>query len=274
MMNYSRQQFVILRMLMGLFMAYVFWQNLEYSQLLFGSKSVFGETNRLWLPSIFSFLKDDGQVKIVLGLFGTFGLLFAGGVVPRISAVVLWYGFASIVNYNPYLTFPSEGNIGWLLLAFALFPQNNLFDKPFAKKDETLSVYSALIMGAGLILALSYSLSGVDKFLTSTSWQNGMGVTNALTQFFVRDNWVTAGFLLLPLVFQKGVSYLVLAMEAFSLPMWIISEKTKFLNWTILLIMHILIFWTNNLWIITGPMVIHHFLVFNPQWLKIFYKKS
>lgn len=253
---------------MGIYMAYLFGQNISYSNILFGADSVFENTNRLFIPSFFSLPFTSFQYDLILGLLSSLGVLLALGIYPRILALVLWFSFASLINYNPFLTWPSEGNVGWLLLFIALITQPS---KDYISKKnlaEEIEIFLPLILGAGFILAGGYTFSGLNKLNNSLSWQTGMGLEHALTQYFVKDNILTTLFMAVPLVVRKIVSYFILWGEILSLPMWLISEKFKFLSWIILTLMHIILFLTNNLWIVTIPMFAHHLLVFNPQWWK------
>lgn len=268
MIKYNKFQFQIFRLIMGLYMTYLFGQNISYSNILFGSESVFENTNRLFLPSFFALPFSSLQYDLILGCLSLLGVLLAVGIFPRILALVLWFSFASLINYNPFLTWPSEGNVGWLLLFISLIPQpsKDLINKK--NLSEEIDIFLPLILGAGFVLAGGYTFSGLNKLNNSLSWQTGMGLEHALTQYFVKDNFLTTMFMTIPLFIRQGLSYFILWGEILSLPMWLINERTKFLSWIILTAMHIILFLTNNLWIVTIPMFAHHLLVFNPQWLR------
>ncbi len=264
MTSYTPAQFTVYRILFGAYLAVDFGLILPYAAELFSSQGM--PPNR-WegFPSPFLVWSSPGFVTGFVGALVVLALLFAAGVARRISAVLLWYGLASLVNQNNQILNPSVFFTGWALLACALIPRGEPL-RLFAREvRERWEMPATLYWGAWLILAVGYSISGYEK-LQSEVWRDGSVLVDLLGVAFARDWWFTDLLLSLPAFALMLAGWAVVLGELLFAPLSLFRPTRK-LVWALMLSMHgVLLLIISERPVALG-MILFHLFLFDARWL-------
>lgn len=261
--NYYKIQFQLARSLMGLYLIY-FWLPLyDHASFLFSKEGIFFDLPKLFGPSIFNY---GISPELLILFFSGIGLFLVLGILPYLSLIISWVGFVSFVNFIPYVKWPSEGVIGWLLIFMLFFPQKFLWDK-IDLKTKKINISPWLITIGLITLGFLYTISGINK-LESPSWTSGLGIIYSLQNSFSNNNFLTVLTLASPVIIQKIIGWIFLLAELICLPAFFGPRIIKKYTWLALTLMHGGIFMLMNIWIVTVPMLIFHLLVFDWHWFK------
>jgi hypothetical protein len=255
--------FPVFRVLFGLYLAVFFASLIPFSRDLFTPGGILPIGHALPFPGYLRFVVHESSVRWSLLFFTGLSVLYALGLQRRICALLLWYGYASLVNRLPIVTVPSQGYVGWLLLASALVPGGEPFS--LSRRKPGWEMPAPLLFGGWMILALGYSFSGVDK-LGSPSWMDGTALSRIFESPVVFSGWRKTFLLSLPAIVTKGVSWFALWLEILYAPLCL-SKITRKWAWLIMVFFHIVILVTFNIRSVTFGMLLAHFFVFDPLWL-------
>ncbi len=155
--------------------------------------------------------------------------------------------------------------IGWLLLALTLIPIGEPLSGKNIKNDEWYMPYY-LFWGAWLISGLSYTISGIDKFM-SPSWQDGSAIIHIIHNPLARD-WILRDILLLlPEYILYFQTWFALALEI-SFGLFCLFRKGRVTGWCLLLIMHISILLVLDFADLTLGVLMFHLFIFDSNWFK------
>lgn len=190
---------------------------------------------------------------------GVAGILFACGWQRRIMAVLLWAGWACATTRIPWLQIPSDGYIGWLLLACIFIPGGENW-----KSGQSWQIPRRIVLAAWLLIGVSYTFSGLTK-LESPLWQNGEALGIVFASPIARDS----GSLLLGLgpEFLHVLSYASLAVELCAGPLVLFRAGRK-LVWVALTLFHIVILATLNVGSVSCAMLVVQLFLFDTDWLR------
>lgn len=224
-----------------------------------------------FFPNLLNVFQTPLAIKIftylLMGLSFSFGL----GFFRRICALLLWYGWACLLNGHIFIASPGTPFIGFLLLICAIIPEKEpLRLSNTAFNSSAWGLPPVLFYGSWALIAMGYLFSGLHK-LGASSWLDGTALHHVLTSPLARDNFVVKFLLTLPLSFFKALAYGVTFLElAFAL--LCLFKKTRLWAWGLMLLIHFgalsVVHFTN----LSFGFLMIHFFVIDSNW--IFVKKS
>ncbi|MBE7439237.1 MAG: hypothetical protein HS115_12335 [Spirochaetales bacterium] len=231
------QVFVLFRIALGLYVSYYFLSLLPYVSELIAQP--------LFL------------VRFALAFLGATGILFAFGFWRRSAALLLWLGWIWATTRILWLHIPSDGYIGWLLLACVFIPGGESWT---GSGNWTLP--RPFFLAAWYLSGLSYTLSGLTK-LESPLWQNGEALAIVLAGPIARDSgkWLLD---LGPLL--RILSYVSLALEILAGPLAFLRLGRK-IAWISLTLFHTGILVFLNVGSVSLAMLVLQLYLFDSDWL-------
>lgn len=261
----SYTQYKLLRFILGIYLAIHFIFVLNDSSELFSNNGMIKTTYYLPgknLPLLLLYNDNSYVVHLFIISLIISSLLLSFGIFQKIISLWLFYGWINLFNRNPFISNPSIGYIGWLLLLHAIIKLPCGSDWKYPK---------LLYYGYWLIVALSYTISGIHK-LSSPSWINGTAIYHILNGLLSRNNFITNIILAYPLL-STLMTWSALFIETSFLFFGLFS-KFRPLYWIVVLFMHVGILLTHNFTDLTIGMIISHLYLFDNRWISQFYKKS
>lgn len=256
------RQFAAVRVLLGLLLAVSTARLLPYGAELLGADGAFAATPQSPFPNLLRMLDGRVGVPAFLGAMVVLALLLTAGILRTISSVLLWYGWACLTSRAPYLTIPSDGYVGWLLLAMAVAPPGERLRA--APGASAWRLPAALHMGAWAVLALGYLASGVDK-LSSPSWLDGTALRLTMESAVARDWWGTDLLVAVPDGAWAAGTWMVLGLELAFAPLCCL-RATRPVAWAALAALHVLVLLALDIGEVSAAMLIFHLLVLDPAW--------
>jgi hypothetical protein len=159
----------------------------------------------------------------------------AVGYQRRVMAVIVLYGLACLRSWNGLLSPPSDGYLGWLLLATALIPQGEGSGLHRLRRDWRIP--APILTAALAVFAVSYTCSGLDK-LRSEVWTSGQTLGIAFNGPLARVYFINDLFNHAPTIVLKILTWISLASEVLCAPLCLFARGRK-IAWGAILIMHI-----------------------------------
>jgi hypothetical protein len=271
--GYSPKQFIVFRAILGIYLFFHFIFLFPYSAEMFSDQGIFGqpELNFTYgfFPDLLNYFDSVLFVKTFIAALALLSLLFIFGIQRRLVAILLWYGWACLINRNNMIINPGMPYIGWLLLACAVIPSGE--NDRINKKGNNWTLPNWCLSGAWLIMALGYTLSGFDK-LQSPSWVNGSTFSILLENPLSRNTILREVSLTIPPVILQLITWGVLMSELLFLPLALFSKTRKY-AWMLLVTMHLSILCYINFSDLTTGMLMIHLFTFDMEWIVGFFKK-
>ena len=237
-------QFSLFRILLGLYLCIHFLDLVPWAPEVFSSAGMLSDGGLSPLIGLFPniFLLNDSpqfvQGVVISGVAAS--LLFTAGYRQKMAAVWCLFVLASLFGRNPLIANPALPYVGFMLLA-SLFVPSGAYGSHAAKGRDDLGrgwvMPQDVILGAWIVLALTYSYSGYTKLL-SPSWVSGDNIQFVLNNPLARDYFLRDLFLWLPPIFLKLATWGVLVIELFFLPL-VLFKKLRPVMWTLMLLIQI-----------------------------------
>lgn len=267
--RYSGYQFALFRIVFGLYLLIHFIYLLPYSGELWSQNGILpiASMNLTYgkFPNILYWLDTSIVLFGFIFILILCSLSYILGYQRRIFSMILWYGWACLFHRNNLIANPGIPFVGWLLLASIVIPSGeNWSFKSLKNEDWTLP--RPLIIGAWLIMSISYTLSGIDK-MSSASWIDGSAMHHLLSNPLARDIFYRNWFLALPDLALKCMTWGVLAIEVLFLPLSIFTKTRKWI-WLLMVAMHIGILCIVDFADLTFGMLMIHFFTLDSSWFK------
>lgn len=268
---YNPYQFSFFRIILGVYLAIHFSDMIPFAKELFSNQGMFPDpslnpTYKVF-PNLLSAVDSPLGSQLFLGALTLLSLLFAAGTKHRnLISLLLWYGWACLLNRNFFISNPGLAFVGWLLLACALIPQG----EPLSlnkNRDEKFEMSSTLYWGAWFLMALGYTISGVHK-LGAPSWRDGTALMHVLQIPLARDNFLREFLLTLPLPLLKSMTWGSVILEVLFLPL-ALWHRTRPLAWVGIVGMHFGILSVINFADLTIGVLMVHIFTFDPRWIKV-----
>ncbi len=263
---YSPWQFALWRIAFGIFLVFYFLCLVPYASELYSDEGIFPDPTINWtygyFPNLLNYLDSSFFVEwFVLGLAGL-SLCIALGVFRRASAILVWYGMACLINRNVLTIDPALALTGWLLFALALIPRG----EPLVLGKRTREVWympSFIYWGAWVTLGLSYTVSGVDKFM-APSWQNGSAFGYLLEMGIARKIWLntaihSSAVLTVGATWISGTAYIL------ALPL-VLIRQTRLFIWLTLTGMFIFVLLAFDLVQVALAILLFHAFLIDSTW--------
>lgn len=269
MKNYSPYQFAFFRILLGLYLTFHFATLFPYAAEIWSSAGLLPDaslnlTHGIF-PNILNLLDSPGFVQVFIVILFFCSLLFAAGIQRPIVALLLWYGWVCLFDRNNLISNPGLPFIGWILLCCAVIPKGEPLSL-YSKTDENWEFPPLLFWGAWAIMAISYSISGLDK-LNSPSWRDGSAIIHLLENPLARNWGLRTFFLAFPEWMLNIMTWSILFIELAFLPLAIWSKTRKWI-WLLMIGMHIGILFIVDFADLTLGMLMIHWFTFDGSWLK------
>jgi hypothetical protein len=265
--SFTIPQFSVFRIYLGLYLLYIFLDSLEASDAIWSSEGLVPQANLnltyAVFPGILNYYDSPVQVKIFLYVLSLLAILFTIGIQRRAMAILLWYGWACLLNRNNLVINPSIHYIGWLLLVCAVIPAGE--QGSFSKHKTGWSVPVLIEKAAWIFFALGYFLSGIDK-LQSPSWMDGSAFKKILDcpLGYQWNHYITQG---LPGTFFYLFNWVALGLEMICLPL-ALFKQTKRWAWCAATLLQAGILLTMNIAPIVFGMLTIHIFLFEAAWFR------
>ena len=288
---YGKTQFALFRIIFGLYLTTHFAQLIPVASEVFSNEGVLPDATILpgygKLPLLIFKFDNPIFIYIYLGILIISSLMFMMGNYRRISSVIIFYGWMSLLNRNPLITNPSLGYIGWILLACSLIPNGERIgffltpkQREAAEAEEKDSskfnwhVPDALYYGMWIIMGVSYTASGLHK-LQCQSWLDGSALYYVLSGPLARQDNIIVTIILRNPDLIKLMTWGSLFLEISFLFLGTFY-RTRKLYWSLFMGFHIGILMTVNFSDLTLGMIIPHLFTFDVTWFeftkKLFFK--
>jgi hypothetical protein len=272
---------MIFRIVLGIYLLIHFVEIIPYAEEIFGTNMPYDHTlipTYDIFPNILNYVNATVFVTflaLVSGLFASerFLATISGITVlewlPNVCAVMLWYGWASLVNRNPLIHNPGIPYVGWILLAMAfvekdekvvLFNTNNKFLR-YIQYDR---LHKRLFWSAWFLMAAGYTVSGLNKLLVSPSWIDGSALQHVLESPIARDNMLRDILVQYP-TFLKYNTWFSLFLEISFLPLGVFYY-TRFWYWMVYMGFHLGILLLINFTDLTIGVMMIHLFTFDWDW--------
>jgi len=265
----SPYQFAIFRVLFGLYLSFHFAHLAFYAPDLFaGSGSLPDATLNLThgiLPNPLEHWDSDAFVTVFVAGLSLLALLFAFGVARRTMAVLLWFGSACLFNRNNLISNPSLAYVGLMLLLSAVVPPGEPLTLRRGNEGRAWFFPAWVFRAAWIAMAVGYSYSGLDKFLSSPSWQDGTAITHVVNLPLARPGPLRDIVLALPESLRTLMTWCALALEVAFLPLALIPRLRPFV-WTAAVGMHSGIIMLVSFADLSLGMLMLHLFTFDPRW--------
>jgi len=266
-MKYPAKYFAFVRIALGIFFLFNYIYLFPYAIELFSSAGLlggFGPLTTNTLPNILAHNNTPQFIQLYFLVLIAASATLALGIYRQPSALILWYGLASLLNINPYIINPAFAYVGWLLLAMAVIPLGEPYTL-LRKHNSNWEMPKLVVVGAWLVFGASYTVSGITK-LVSPSWVNGETL-DVLLNSTMANGWFIADWarLLLPLSISHILTWGILWLEILCLPLcfWQLTRKY---TWLLLTAAHVGILLILNIGFISVGMLVFHLFLFNTAW--------
>lgn len=262
----SPYHFAFFRMALGLYLLVHFVMLIPCAEELWGPEGMIAEPSLNLTGGVLplAWVNSPGVATglvILLSLLGT--ALLLGWQRPMVS-VLLWLGWASLFDRNNLISNPGIPYVGWLLLVCAVVPKGEPLSIGTAREGWHLP--RALYLGAWLLMAVGYTISGIDKWL-APSWRDGTAIVHLLENPLARDTWLREWMLSWPQGLHRTMTWSILAMEVLFLPLALFA-RTRFFAWGGMVLMHLDILCIVDFADLTIGMLMIHAFTLDERWLK------
>ncbi len=263
----STYQFATFRIIFALYLIWHFAELIPYADELFSRDGLLADPalspTYSFFPNILTLIDSSTlALKAFLGLLLVLSFFILSGFQRRISAAILWYGWACLLNRNPLISNPGIPYVGLILVFLSTIPSG----EALSKKTRVDWHFPASIYAAGwILLAAGYTFSGLVK-LESPSWLDGSAMLHLTDNPLARPGLFRNIFLSLPESITDLFTYFSLAGEILFLPLSL-TRKTRLIAWSWMFLMHLGIISMVAFADLTLGMLMMHLFLFDPGWL-------
>lgn len=271
--RYSPYQFAAFRAVFGLYLAWHFARLVPWATELFSSRGALPDARVVpswgYFPNVL-FLADGATfVTFFVALLSLLSILFAAGIARRLTALLLWYGWACLLGRQPFIANPSIPFVGLLLLVCAALPSGEPWCVTFGKAPTTSPrdwrLPPFVYYGVFALMAAGYTLSGLHK-LDSPSWIDGTAMRWLVDNPLSRDTFLRRLMLALPDGMLALKTWSVLGLELLFAPLALFSPTRK-IAWFLMVAMHLGILSVVDFADLTIGMLMVHAFTFDERWI-------
>ena len=260
--------FSFFRIVLGAYLVIHFIELIPYTEEIWGATGTIGNpslnlTHGVF-PNVLYIINDPIGLQVFMILLAVLSLLLTVGFKRNWVALLIWYGWVCLFDRNNLIANPGLPFIGWLLLVLAVVPTGEPIS--VSPKKEGWAIPKWLYIGAWVLMAVSYSISGWDK-LQAPSWRDGSALIHLLENPLARDHALNRYLLTLPEMFFKLKTWGILGLELLFAPLciWKVTRKWA---WVSMVFMHLGILSMVNFADLTIGMLMIHLFTFDPKWIK------
>ncbi|MEM1156958.1 MAG: HTTM domain-containing protein [Verrucomicrobiota bacterium] len=273
--NFSARQFGIFRIVFGSYLIWHFACLIPYGVELFSDVGLLGDRsinpfygswpNPLFLEGSAHFMTPWLIAAVVASG------LFTVGWMRRSSALFLWFTWSCLFTANPLIANPSLAYVGLLLLFCTLIPLGDAFVWRIGESSKLANPQSWKMPGmvcvtAWLLMSVGYTFSGILK-CQSPSWIDGTAIRHLMENPLARPGWMRDVMLALPDPMLQTMTWGVLLLEIFFLPL-ILFKTTRIWAWSAMVLMHFGIMTTVDFADLSLGMLMIHLFTFQSSWLS------
>ncbi|MBY0414870.1 MAG: hypothetical protein K2Q18_11925, partial [Bdellovibrionales bacterium] len=260
------QFFSLLRLLLGAWLVIHFLRLLPYMEEVYSLSGVRVAGGELYLKDMLHPLRTSQGIYLI-GVFATFcSLGFMLKIYRRVMSGILFIIWIFLYHQNILTYTPILPYIGWLLLALS-FIKDNEVRFPWQESSSQFEFSTILFHGFWIITALTYTSSGLQKFLYSPLWKEGKAFDFILSYPASRSENIFILYSQLPLLLKILVNYSAICAESFYALSFFNSKLRKFF-WMGILIMHLVILITLRFEELSIGMIIIHSFLIEKDWFK------
>ena len=246
-------KFSYFRTILGIYLTWHFSGLINHAEELFGDYMPFDYKlvpTYDFFPNILNHINATYFVVFLAFVSAFFAL--ARGTYRRVSALILWYGWACLVNRNPLISNPGIPYVGWLLLASACIRNDRIPPRIFWL--------------AWFLMGLGYTISGIHK-LQCQSWIDGSALEHVLNSPLARNNLLRDMLMSMPKPFLMVSTWLSLVLEILFLPLGMFYN-TRFAFWILYMVFQLAIVTVVNFTDLTLGVLMIHVFTFDMEWIK------
>ena len=248
--------FKYFRVIFGIYLFWHFSNLIPYAEELFGNDMPF-DPKLSPVYGLFPNILNYVNATYFIIFLTIVSIVYADGHYYKICGLILWYGWAALLNRNIFIANPGIPYVGWLLLASTLVSN---------KKNSKIT--NKIFWFAWFLMALGYTCSGLHKFFLSPSWIDGTALLHVLENPLARDNIIRDMVLALPPIFLKLATWFSLILEISFLPFGTLYH-TRFYFWLIYFMFHLGIMMVINFTDLTLGVLMIHIFTFDPRWIPM-----
>lgn len=259
--------FTVFRIAFGSYLCVHFAQLIPWAAELFSNSGVMPEAGANPALGLFAPLADllgspGAAETLVISLLGL-SMLITFGLFRRVSAALLWLGWAYLLARNNLILNPGIPYVGLVMLLGVLVPPG----EPLAfghRRDPAWRMPSMIPLTAWIALGAGYTFSGYTK-LISPRWFDGSAMRLMLDNPLARGS---GGGLIesIPGWVFAVMTWSVIIAELSFLPM-MIHHRTRKLAWLGMTVMHFGVLATVGFADLTFGMLVTHLFVLEPRWI-------
>jgi predicted DCC family thiol-disulfide oxidoreductase YuxK len=271
--DWTAAQYTFFRGLLGAYLFVHFVHLLPWGAELFSNRGMLPDAGASPLfhlfPNALALSDSPLAVTALLVAGACAAIAFIAGARDKSAALAIWYILACLYTRNPLIANPGLPYLGWILLAHLFIPHATLPRTPAAPNTAPGTAWQMprpIFIAAWVVLALSYSYSGYTKLL-SPSWVSGDTIGYVLQNPLARDYFLRDLFLAMPESALRGLTWLVMYVELAFAPLALFS-RLRCALWTVMLAVQVGFLCLLNFADLTAPMLLFHFLTFDPAWIK------
>lgn len=266
----SPYHFAFFRMVMGCYLLAHFISLIPYAAEVWGPSGMIPDPRLNMtagiLPNPLAWLNSDG---FGTGFIITLALLSVAFIIgwqrPMVS-LLLWFGWACLLDRNNLIANPGIPYVGWLLLVCAVAPKGEPLSVSKRRSDAPWALPRVLYIGAWILMAAGYTISGIDKWL-APSWRDGSAIVHLLENPLARDTSLRTWILGWPDALHRIMTWCILAMEVLFLPL-ALFQRTRLFAWLGMVSMHLGILCIVDFADLTVGMLMIHLFTLDERWLR------
>ena len=253
------QHFAVFRFLFGSYLFYHFYELLPYAKELFTSYGMISNPNLIPTWKIFPSLEViDSNIEIFIYVSMISSVCLSFGILQQLSAAILWYIWAYLINRNIFMSNPGIPYIGILLLSCAILPNSrHLWDTTNVKNIFWIIWFLTMT---------GYTISGIHK-LQCQSWLDGTALIHIINSPLARNTYILTLVKSMPIGWIKLGTWIALVLEITSLPVGTFYYTRPF-YWIALVLMHLGVLLLVNFTDLTFGMLIVHLFIFDTDWIQ------
>jgi len=265
---YPAYQFAMFRAIFGLYLLIHFLYLIPVSAEIWSSSGLISDVrfNLTYgaFPNILYLFDSTMAITLFVSIMALLSFFIIIGFFRRTSALLLWYGWASLFHQNNLILNPGLPMVGWLLLALVLIPKGEGWG--VEKEDVAWTMPPVLYWGAWVIVGVSYTISGIDKAM-APSWIDGSAITHLLNNPLARDYFIRDLLLSSPELFRQILTWSTLILEI-GFAFVVIFSGTRIIAWFMIMAMHLGILAIVDFPDLTFGVIMIHLFTFDASWFK------
>jgi predicted DCC family thiol-disulfide oxidoreductase YuxK len=265
---YSKWQFGVFRILFGCYLAIHFFNLIPYAADIWSRSGLLPNASLNFtygmFPNLLYVFDSPHFITVFMVALFVLSILYMFGIQRRVISLLLWFGWACLFHKNNLINNPGIPMVGWLLLATCIIPPGEALCFGNFKGKHNWQLPKELFFGAWAILALAYTVSGIDK-LFAPSWKNGSAIFHLLNNPLARD-WVLRDiFLSFPMEVLNVMTWVALVLEI-GFVFLCFFRRTRFIAWVLIMGMHIGILTLIDFPDLTFGVLMIHIFTIDPTW--------